>query len=213
MALQLRRIKPSNSFLLANEARLANASAKYPFQNWRFFQVILPATQKHFLTPTLFGTKIPTKTLYCLMTLEQDRGAYARNSLVFQPYGLKRFTQLIDGLPAPLPTQEFDFANDDYAVAYRNLMDNLGILGQNRSNFVTYEAFKRNRFFLCYANSAAGVCASSVYREKESTGDLTVQLEFEDALTSNMVLQCYGIFDDYYEIDKDRMVTINSTRE
>lgn len=213
VALHIRKIKPAETQLLANERRLASSSAKYPFQNWRFTQVILPQAQRHFTSQGLFANKIPSRTIYCIMTLRQDRGAYDTNSLVFKPHGLKRLTQTIDGLPAPIGTQEYDFPNDLYTLPYRAFLDNLGLMSTNRSNYISYEAFKHTRWFACFNNSSSGLSYGSMYREKEGVGDLCVSLEFAENLDEGLVLQCFGLFDDYFEIDQQRNVTINSTRE
>lgn len=213
VALHIRKIKPSEGHLLANERRLASTTAKYPFQNWRFTQVILPQHQRHFRSQSLFANKVPSRTIYTLMTLRQDRGAYDTNSLVFKPYNLKKLTQTIDGLAAPVGTQEFDFGNDDYALAYRTFLDNLGIMSQNRSNYITFEAYKHTRFFCCFMNSCSGLSYGNLYREKEGIGDLSVTLEFADNLAEGLVLQVYGLFDDYYSIDAARNVVVNSSVE
>ena len=101
LCLHVTKLEPSEKLLAYNNARVRHLPARYLIQEWEMSMFILPPGLNRIRTTSLFGNRVPTKTVYALVTLDQERGTQDTNPEILTHYNLRRFVQRIGGRPSP----------------------------------------------------------------------------------------------------------------
>ena len=97
LCLHVTKIEPSDRLLAYNNQRVRSLPARYLVQEWEMNVFVLPAHENRVLTTRLFGNRVPSKTVYALVTLDQERGTLDSNPEILTHYNLRRFVQRIGG--------------------------------------------------------------------------------------------------------------------
>jgi hypothetical protein len=196
--------------LAANNLKLAKTAALYPYKNWIANEYVMTKGQSVFYSNSLFRGKIPSKTIYLLLEHAAYKGGDEKNKnpSLFKHWGIKKFTQKINGIAAPLKTLEWDWKNKNIAESYRSIYDGLGIASQNRSNLISYDEYQTTRFMIIYDNSPSGMTFDN-NRDKQQIGSIDVELEFAAILPKTLILVAFGISDDFAVVDGNRDMLIN----
>ena len=208
LILHVRKLEPSDKLLSFNNSRVLTSPAKYLVQEWQQNSFVLPAGQNRVTTTPLFGSRVPTRTVYIIVRLDAERGSYDTNPEILEPYNLRRFVQRVGGVPSPLEELEYDWDNEQFSVPFRMLLDNCGICTLNKSNGITYDSFKNHTFMIAYANSPMGVSSiADPNRSRVQKGsEVIAELTFDNRDNRTLLLLAFGITDSAFGLDQNRQL-------
>ena len=149
--------------------------------------------------------RLPRSFLFTLLPASATDANSAINPFHFRHFDLNYLQVFIDGIPIhPLALQP-NWEDDGPLEQYHWFLNNIG-LHQTQSNDITFEMFKSNSVFFPY-DMSPDLC-NGVHSTGAKNGIVDIHLGFKTALTENVTLMFYGVYDETVLIDGNKAVTI-----
>ena len=101
-----------------------------------------------------------------------------------------------------------DFANDAYMQSYLWLFANSNLYYENADNGITPTDFKNGNTLFWFDLSPQMDCSKHAL-ELIKSGNLRIDLRFDQALPHTISVVCYSEFDNLLEIDRGRGVSLD----
>ena len=194
----------------------SNNNLLYDFVRPEMYSFVVNAGLIKTQTPALSVGPMPQRMLVLLMKQSKYSGTYAANPFAFGFNDMSRIVLLRNGHTFS-SSKEFNInfepkhsyqINDDSVFVYTKLHDWLG-QGVIESCGITLEQFKHSicaiPFDLTPALNASDLSATPLISE----GDLSIQVEFSQPTTENLILLCYCEYKSSFEINRRKELFLN----
>ena len=194
------------------ERALQSKNLLYKFLRPEMNSFVVQKGSQTVQTTTLSSGTLPSRVIIFLV--EQDRyiGLYEKLPFTFKNFNLNRINLLKDGIGID-QEYEVDFTKGSSinTNATRLFFKLYQVLGQSYNDTcgITYEEFIDR--LCCYAfdltpNQTAYDTEKTVL---QTTGDLSVRLDFSEQLDKNLILLFYAEYKSTFEISADRQLFLN----
>lgn len=187
------------------EKALSSTTAKYPIAHAKIKTYLLHTSTQSQNISQIYRGKLPRSFNMVMVKSKAYDGNHAENSFRFQHFTLNNFNVYINGEPVHAKAIQPDWTNEKCMEQYWWLQQNIG-LHMGASNGITFEDFKDHAVMFAY-DRTPDLCNSYTGHGGEN-GTLDISVAFKTALTENVIMIFYAVFDEIVTIDKDRNVLL-----
>ena len=133
-------------------------------------------------------------------------GSTDKNPYLFRHFGLNAFVMYVNGRQVPFEGLSLNTADTKTCtMAYQTLFSGLGIHEGNKGIQITLTQFTKGSFMLIFDLTPDG-CASDGHTSLPDTGNIRIELKFDEALAEAVTILLYQKFDTSIQIDRLRNV-------
>ena len=181
--------------------------AKYLTTMVKVSTEIIPAGTSSYNITNEFHGDIPKMIVIGMVKNESYTGKTSANPYNFEHFNLQYFNGKINSMPIiPQPFQ-FDFAKEEYATAYWNLLQSLGYAGKDASCDITRNEYD-NGYFLLAFNTSSTLC-NGLYSDPIERGKCTFELRFKQNTDQAITLIMFSEYDKMFSINTANKVISN----
>lgn len=203
-SLFIRRCEISGSILVAHEKALESQLIQIPFTRIELKTfTISPSLKSHTISNAVNGA-LPTRLILALCSNSAYNGDVTKNPFKFHHYKLNHISLTENGIQIPSSAFTPSYTNNWYTRNYLSLFKDLGQVDTN----IGYDEYKGGLCFYVF-NLTQDYSSDEGHVNITRTGDLSIHLKFEDALSETVTLLCYLELQSTLEIDKSRSVYID----
>ena len=203
MHMQVRKVSLTDNIMIDHEKEFSkNKLASYPYTSSliKKFSIQKGQTTEYF--PAAFSGKLPTQVLLVMNETAADLGNYHKNPFNFQHFNLSRASLTVDG---QLKREyRVNFANqfDELLAAF---YQNIAIHNSNTGVVIDKDYFKGGCSIVTWNLTGD---KSNFMINKQGTIDL--ELEFSQALPEGVTVIMLALYDDMFQIDTTRSITLSA---
>jgi hypothetical protein len=201
-------VKISPSILLAHEAALAKAPARYPLTRVEVKTETITAGLRDKSIPNLFLGQTPKRLVIGLVSNQAFNGSYRHNPFNFQHFNLNYLCLYIDGQQIPSQPLTPDYANDNCVEAYNTLFTGTGIHWKDEGNDISYGEYKDGNALYCF-DLTPDLSAHEGHWNLQRQGIVRLEMRFAVPLVSAVNCIIYAEFNNLIEIDQNRQVSVD----
>ena len=202
--LYLRKVVINPEIRLAHAYCLEKGTAKYPFIRVDMKPISVSKGSTEFFKENLCTGAIPSRILFGMIESEAYNGSNKKNPFNFQHFNLSTVQFQLDGNDIPYKPFKLKFKDNNINEAYFS-----HFLGVNKNISDIGSSIDINDFQKGYAIFAydltADLCNDDHFNLIK-TGSLRMQLNFEEELTTNIIVIVYLEYQNLIEINKNRQV-------
>lgn len=210
MSIFARKVKLNPSLLNAHAKALMSSKALYPIKRPVMKVVNMPKDQNSFVLENIVMGQMPSFMVLGLVDDEAFNGHYRKNPFAFEHFKLNFLSAYINGVAYPKTPYEPDFENQRYARVYHDFFSALDATESGLAPYITYDSYKKFNCLYAFNFNADKVNPfDTSYINIPREGYLTLNMKFKDALTANLKLICYFLFDNTITIDEQRNVSVD----
>ncbi len=201
--LVVRKVKLTDSVVLAHAKALEVATAKYPIKRVVCKNATISAGLQDTVLERLFTGQLPTRLVIGLVDNEGFNGARDRNPFNFHHFNLSEIGVYLSGQGQPVKTIKPDYANSRIAEAYMSLTGTNKI---NRDEGVDITLDDYSNGYALYAfDLTPDLCEGGTFNLIQQ-GSVRVTLKFSEALARAVNVVAYAEFENIVEINRARNV-------
>ena len=190
--LLVRRVRVDQSVMIGHRLGLNNQNAVYPFQKTKIVHFTIPKDSHGEYKDNLFSDeRLPKFVMIAFQTSKQASGDYGSFCSQFANNGVKSITLMrnVDFREA----YSMNFTKNDYTEAYvKSIIRNMGLLNHDSNNGITMTDFKDSYSFFTFV-LAPDFDVDQAQLPK--TGNLKLDVRFQNALAESLTMYAYGVFD------------------
>ncbi|MCP4053775.1 MAG: hypothetical protein GY739_12070 [Mesoflavibacter sp.] len=139
----VRKVKLLSTLALGLEAQLQREVARYAVRRLVMKTVHVDSGRMELSDTLIFSGQIPRRLLLACVGSEAYHGSMTTNPFNFEPHAITQIQITAGGVTYPRNPMRLDFVNDRYTRAYISLFETLNIVGDDKSNSIDYEAYKK----------------------------------------------------------------------
>ncbi len=139
----VRKVQLLSTLALGLEAQLQKEVARYAVRRLVLKTVHVGSGRMELPDTLIFSGQIPRRLLLACVGSEAYHGSMTTNPFNFEPHGITQIQVTAGGITYPRNPMLLDFAHDCYTRAYISLFETLNIVGDDKSNSIGYDAYKR----------------------------------------------------------------------
>ncbi|NNK28385.1 MAG: hypothetical protein HKP06_09110 [Flavobacteriaceae bacterium] len=203
----VRRITIADSFLNEINSKIKSADAIYPITRRETVAISIPKGSTSFIKENLFRGQLAVRYFFALIDAKAYTGDYTKSPYNFQHFNLREIGLFENGQSVgnnqPLKC-DFGEGNKIYNVYY-NLLESIGAIGERALACpIGLNEFKNGCTLFCFTRSP-DLCHGETHLPY-NVGNLTLQLTFDNALTTDIIVLCLGEFDNTVRINGEKNI-------
>ena len=206
--LSLRRVTLDPKLHERNEKQLETTPAYYNITQSKIKTYVINSGTQSLTIPNIFRGNLPRSIMFGFVDAKGFNGNIAVNPFTFENFKLKYFNLKKNSEPVVATVFQPDFATGNYIREYRFFMDNCGVSHDNGTNCITPEEWAKNSNLWVF-DLTPDLC-NSFHLHKTETGNIDLDIAFDDATTKNIQMIVYASFNEAVLIDFERNVTITT---
>lgn len=140
--LYCRRVQVQPGMAAALEEHLRLRPARYPIRRTQTKSYFIEPGRTDLPNAPILQGQIPRRMTVCFCENAAFSGAYNKNPFNFKPFDLNELYVMVDAKKVPHEGLTMDWDRNHFAVAYLHTLENLGVLGDDRSIGLTFSHFK-----------------------------------------------------------------------
>ena len=200
-SLEFDKLIPYDNYLRHFETSVGGKKNIYSFDRGQILNFNYPSGITDLSIYSLFHTdKIPSFLIFTLVKDDAYLGDMKKNPYYFQPFDVKEFYLLVNGISYPTQPVKLDINAMDYHHVYVNeFLDKLKLKNSNDSIDVSSDDWKNDHFFWI-ADLNIDKCAN--FHEHRSTpGTLHLKMQVKTPLKQTTRLLVYSTSRERFSID------------
>lgn len=209
ISLYVRKVKLNPVVSLTHEKMLEKHTAKYPLKRVTVKTFSVPAGNLSVTKDNLFLSQLPTRIIVGCVSSTAFNGSYKKNPFNFGHNNISYLSIFVDGKQKPSNPLTPNFENKQYARCYHRLFSELGLASKNAGNYLEYRDFAGGNAFFTFDLSPSILDGNQF--ELMRSGNLRLELKFNQALSEPIHVLVYGEVDSIIEINKNREVITDYT--
>lgn len=199
----IRKVEIMKSMHMAIEQTLQRTPAKYPIRRVRITKLHVAPGRYQSPNNTLFTGQLPRRLVIGCVEQAAFFGELKKSPFVFKNFDIQQITVNAGGRIYPREPLEADFGNDRYARAYLQMLEGLGMNGENTGNDISYEDFKKHLCLFVFDLTPDEQDSSHWQLLKE--GSTSVDIKFRNPVPGNGIeILVYAEFENMLYIDRLR---------
>ena len=153
----------------------------------------------------MFTGVLPKTVIIAMCKATAFAGSYGTNPFHYEHFGLTSGMLRVNGDQVPSEPYRPQWATNNFAYAYRDLFDNIGIGHSDQGNILTPDLFKGGVFLMSF-DLTPDRCAGRHYHPRQS-GVIGLELAFAPALAQPIVIIAFATYDAIVLLDKNNKIT------
>lgn len=206
--LNLRRVTLDQKLHERNEKQLETTPAYYNITQSKIKTYVINSGTQSLTIPNIFRGNLPRSLMFGFVDARGFNGTISVNPFKFENFKLKYVNLKKNSEPVVGTVFQPNFSSGNYIREYRFFMDNIGIAHDNGTNSISPEEWAKNSNLWVY-DLTPDLC-NSFHLHKTETGNIDLDIAFEDATTKNIQMIVYASFNEAVLIDFERNVTITT---
>ncbi|XP_028646572.1 uncharacterized protein F54H12.2-like [Erpetoichthys calabaricus] len=203
-SLFVKKVKVSAAVKLGHAHALTNANAKYPMERVNMKVLSMPAGIRVSNQENLFLGQLPKYVVIGMVDNEAFSGDYARNPFNFKHNQVEFLALYLDGEQIPAKPFQPNFANDNTAREYYNLVLASGKHLKDQLLAISRSDFSRGYTLFAFDLTPDQECGDHFSLVK--TGNMRCEIRFRQPLPHTVNLIVYAVFDNIIEINQRRNI-------
>jgi hypothetical protein len=201
----IRKLQVMDSVHLGIESVLAKTPARYPLRRILMTHQFV-AIGRHTVPSTpIFNGQLPRRVVIGFISENAFHGDLNLSPFVFSHHNVKSIQLEAGGQFFPRTPIKADYANNNFARAYLQMLEGLGCTDENKSNDIDPEHFKNCSCF--YVFDLTPEETDSTHWQLIRDGSVVVHCEFTAAVGEpGLEMIVYGEFDNLALIDRTRTI-------
>jgi hypothetical protein len=206
----VKKVNPTEAISLALESALLRNTVKYPVRRIEIKTLHIAAGRRDTPTNNLFYGQIPRRLVVGMVANDAFHGTITTNPFGFKPFSARTIQVQAGGKSYPPNPLTFDFARDNFARAYVQMYEDLGLTDTRKTNGITPDEFKAFNCLFVF-----NLCPDEPTTDNwqlVQDGATSVSIHFRDNVPNGGVrLICMAEFDGLISIDRFRHVFFDWT--
>ena len=204
VSLFVRKCKLNPAVMLAHNAALTKAPAKYPYKRVSLKTVAIPMGSLSVTEDNLFMSQLPNRVIIGLIDSDAFNGNLNKNPFNFKHHSLSYISLFVDGQQIPSTPLTPDFKNNIYVRSFYRLFSELGMASKDEGNYIEMRDFPYG--YALYAFDLTPSILDGDQCELVRSGNLRLELKFAEALPHPVHTILFGEKDAIFEITHSREV-------
>lgn len=205
--LYVRRVKGIPSYILSNEDKLNYQNTLYPIQRTEMVTYTIAQGSQSHSKESLFRGLMPKLIIVGMVTNAAYNGSYTTNPFNFHHFNVNQLALYREGESIPFRPLTPRFQSKQYVREYLNLMQALDLFNKSEDLDLTMEEFG-NGYTLFAFNLTPNLSIGGLSQPIRD-GNLRLEMQFSQALSSTTNVIVMGVFDGCIEITKQRNVILD----
>lgn len=204
--LYIRRVTLADTFVNAINQEISQRDAIYPFTRREIVTMTIPTGSTLFIKENLFRGQLGVRYFFAMVNANAYNGSIGTSPFRFQHFNISEISLLENGQPMSQGRLKTTFANKAKIInAYHLLLESIGAVGDRAlTTPITRDHFADGSTIFCFTRSP-DLC-HGVNHLPNQTGNLTLQINFGQALTSTIMVICMAEFDSRIQINQYKNV-------
>jgi hypothetical protein len=157
----------------------------------------------------LFMGKTPKHIIIGMVETKAYHGNPMLNPFNFKNFNVSEIGLYKDGMPYPCPVMRMDFKNKGFAEAYHNFMKSIGAAYSNNVPPIKKDEYGEGFTLFSYDMSPDQSQSVVPATMLKMSSNIRLEMKFNSALTENVTLIVYAVFENLMEITKDKRVKVS----
>lgn len=153
----------------------------------------------------LFNNRIPKRLVVALTSNAAKSGSYRLDPFYFTGRNVQRLALRMNDRYVPLKPITINYTTNNYHEVYNMLNDSVGRGMEDWSPSITFEMFPMGYCFYCWTLVPLG---NSEDFTLPRFGELSLTLDFKEALNETLTALCWGEFSKTFSITAEREVNV-----
>ena len=204
LKLKMRKVMPSLRERQNYKMKLSREPCYIPFKSSQFKVSIIPSLVSSYTVTNVASGILPKQIIFAMIHGDAFSHSAKMNPFNFQHFNLNRFNVIKNGQNVFPKAFTPDFENDDYMDLFRHLYDSVGFGISNFTCAITVEAFKKGRCILP-VDLTPDRC-NNFHLHPDEKGKIDVELGFKSAVTHNIYLLSYAVYNSGIKIEETGQV-------
>lgn len=186
------------------QKRLEITQANYPIDRVDIRTRSVAAGLSSLSWHNTYQGQIPNKVVIGIVNNSAYVGNFAENPFNFAHHSVRKVGVYVDGESLPGKPMTLNFDKGLYLEGYKSLFDVAGTFGTDDGTDITRKDYK-NGYSLFGFDISQSYCRGG-HQEPKIRGSLSIELEFQKALSKTITVIVYSQFENTVSIDKFRNV-------
>ena len=208
LSIQTRKLTIHEDIVAKHKDMILKEPAIYPIDQSKIKTFVLTQGISSQTVSSVFRGKLPRFAIIGLVESASYNGAFNKNPFKFTHFNLSYLAFNVNGTPYPSRVFQPDFANGNFMREYRHFMDHIGISHENETNYITPESYAANTCFFPF-DLSPDLC-NGYHNHVDNSGFVNIELQFREALTTNVNLVVYATYSEEILIDHQGQVTLKA---
>ena len=200
-SLEFDKLVPYDSYLRHFESSVGGKKNIYSFDRSQILNFNYPSGITDLSIYSLFHTdKLPSYLIFTLLEDDAYLGDMKRNPFNFQPFDVKEFYLLVNGISYPTQPVKLDINAMDYHHVYVNeFLDKLKLKNSNDSIDISSDDWKNDHFFWI-ADLNTDKCAN-YHEHRSNPGTIHLKMQTKSPLSQTTRLLVYSTSRERFSVD------------
>ena len=195
-------MRPSPKVMSAFKSFIAKNDAVYKTVRTSILTKGIDKDQTQFSFNNMFASdKLPDQIFVALVDQSAKTGRYGKSPFYFHHFDVSNVRLQVNNKNYPVEALTPDFANNQYAKAYRHLFENTSIKTNNIGLCITPLDFKYGSTIWAWDLNHDG-CAGAHSNHSDMFGAASLHLLFKKGLPANVTCIVAAVYRDYLAIDQ-----------
>ena len=207
--LQVCRYKITDLLFEAHQQAMLYQPVKYPITRVDLKTFTIPVGSSTFTQENMYSGFLPNKIFLCFVDNDAFKGTFLKDPFNFGHFNIDYIALVTSNGTHPANGYKLDFAKGQIQDAYLGLFTTVGQLTDEPRISITEDQFKNGKTIFPFSLAPGGEegCTYNRYAHPKIEGNVRLQVHFDKALPSTIVMVAYAMFDNMIYIDKDYQVT------
>lgn len=200
-SLEFDKLIPNENYLKHFESSIKEKKNIYTYDRSQILNFSYPSGINDLSIYSLFHTdKLPSYLIFTLVTDEAYLGDLTKNPFKFEPFDVKEFYLLVNGISYPTQPVKLDIDSMDYHHVFVNeFLDKLKLKNSNDSIDISDEEWKTDNFFWI-VDLNVDKC-SNFHEHKSNPGTIHLKMHTNSPLAQTTRLLVYASSRERFSID------------
>ena len=201
VSIEFDKLIPTESYLKHFESSIGSNKNTYSFDRCQILNFNYPSGINDLSIYSLFHTdKLPTYLIFTLLKDDAFLGDIKKNPYKFEPFDVKEFYLLVNGISFPTQPIKLDIDSMDYHHVFVNdFLDKLKLKNSNDSIDISSEDWKNDHFFWI-VDLNVDKC-SNYHEHRTNPGTIHLKMMLKTALQQTTRLLVYATSRERLSID------------
>ena len=205
--LHVRKVFLTPSLLMANERLAMKESMKFFYTRTEIKVLHVDAKKRGHTQDNIFIGALPQRVVLCMVDSDAFNGDYTKNPFEFNHFKVTSMCLCVDGRNIPATPLQGNFSTGDYARFYYTMYtETIGLKSRSGGGGITMDEYLNGHAFFCFDLTPDLSSSCGNHLNVAKTGNMGVDITFEEALSSHMNILMYSEFEGLFEMNHERRV-------
>ena len=200
-SIEFDKLTPTDNYLKHFEEGVKGKNNVYSYDRCQLLEYNYPSGLNDLSIYSLFHSdKLPSYLIFALLKDENYLGKLGKNPYFFEPFDLKEFYLLVNGVSYPTQPVKLDISSGDYHHVFVNeFLDKLKLKNSNEGIDISSEEWVKDHFFWI-VDLNVDKC-SNFHEHRTNSGTIHLKMQTKSPLSQTTRLLVYSTSRERFTID------------